>query len=35
MEEYPSEAAEPLERSEEVAERVDIVDMRCRVEDKM
>lgn len=33
MQECPSE--EPLERPEEAVERVEIVDMRCRVEDRM
>lgn len=35
MQEGPSEDAEPLERPEEALERVEIVDMRRRVEDRM
>lgn len=35
MQEGPSEDAEPLERPEEALERVETVDMRRRVEDRM
>lgn len=35
MQEGPSEDAEPLERPEEALERVETVDMRRKVEDRM
>lgn len=35
MQEGPSEEAEPLERPEEALERVETVDMRRKVEDRM
>lgn len=35
MQEGPSEDAELLDRLEEAVERVEIVDKRCRVEDRM
>lgn len=35
MQDCPSEDVELLERPEEAVDRVEIVDMRCRVEDRM